>query len=73
MPKLKVLSGLQVRAILEANGFIFVRQRGSHMMLQPTVGGPTVPVPKHKEIAHGTLRDIIAQSRLPRSLFENLS
>ena len=73
MPKLKVLSGAQVRAILEANGFVFARQKGSHMMMKPPVSGPTVPVPDHKEVAKGTLRDIISQSGLPRRLFENPS
>ena len=73
MPKLKILSGAQVRAILEANGFVFVRQRGSHMIMQPPTGGRSVPVPDHKEVARGTLRDIISQSGLPRSLFENQS
>ena len=30
----------------------------------------TVPVPDHREIRIGTLRSIIRQSGLPRSLFE---
>ncbi len=31
----------------------------------------TVPVPDHKELKTGTLRGIIEQSTLPRSLFEH--
>jgi predicted RNA binding protein YcfA (HicA-like mRNA interferase family) len=30
----------------------------------------TVPVPNHNEIRKGTLRSIIRQSGLPRSIFE---
>jgi len=72
MPKLRILSGRQVRAILEANGFILERQRGSHMILKLELeeGSITVSVPDHREIRTGTLGSIIAQSMLSRSLFE---
>ncbi len=82
MGRLKVLSGREVRAILEAHGFVYARQKGSHMMMvlrletesddAPTGDAPTltVPVPDHKEIAIGTLGDIIRRSQLPRKLFE---
>lgn len=72
MPKLKVLSGREVRAILEAHGFVFARQKGSHMMMVKASAGDsiTVSVPDHKELAIGTLGGIIRDSGLPRSLFE---
>lgn len=40
--------------------------------MQRRVAGSTVtvPVPDHREILVGTLRSIIRQSGLPRSLFE---
>jgi predicted RNA binding protein YcfA (HicA-like mRNA interferase family) len=69
MGKLRVLSGREVGAILEANGFVFVRQRGSHKIYRHE-GGVSVPVPDHRELAKGTLSDIIRQSLLPRELFE---
>jgi predicted RNA binding protein YcfA (HicA-like mRNA interferase family) len=71
MPKLKVLSGRQVRAILEANGFVLVRQRGSHMMMERVTdsGMIGVTVPDHREVKRGTLSAIIADSGLSRSLF----
>jgi predicted RNA binding protein YcfA (HicA-like mRNA interferase family) len=70
--KLRVLSGEEVCAILERHGFTRVRQRGSHIVMQRvTAGGTTtVPVPDHKQLRIGTLRSIIRQSGLPRSLFE---
>ena len=78
MPKLKVLSGREVRAILEANGFVFDRQRGSHMILRKgategSLAAVSVAVPDHREIQLGTLKAIIAQSGLPRPLFETKS
>ncbi len=71
MPKLKLLSGRQVRAILEANGFVLVRQRGSHMMMERVTDSGTigVTVPDHREVKRGTLSAIIADSELSRSLF----
>ena len=64
MPKLPVLSGQEVRRMLEAHGFQMMRQRGSHMVMQRAVeeGTTTVPVPDHSELRTGTLRSIIRQS-----------
>ena len=71
MPKLRRLSGREARSILEANGFVFVRQRGSHMILRRD--GVSVPVPDHRELATGTLAGIVRQSGLDRELFESPS
>ncbi|MBL7129318.1 MAG: type II toxin-antitoxin system HicA family toxin [Ignavibacteria bacterium] len=72
MGKLRILSGSEVCNILERNGFIEVRRRGSHIVMQKKISGSTitVPIPDHKEIRIGTLRSIIRQSRLPRDEFE---
>lgn len=72
MGKLKILSGKEVCNILIANGFVQVRQKGSHIIMQLKTGNSTitVPVPDHKEIRLGTLQSIIRQSRLPKVLFE---
>ena len=72
MPELRVMSGREVCRILEAHGFVQVRQRGSHIIMQrrEAAGTTTVPVPDHNEVRRGTLRSIIRQSGLPRSLFE---
>jgi len=70
--KLRALSGQDVCAILEKHGFVRVRQRGSHIIMQRVTpaGTTTVPVPDHKTLRIGTLRSIIRQSGLPRSEFE---
>lgn len=67
-----MLSGRAVCAILARHGFVEVRRRGSHIVMQRRVARTTitVPVPNHRELDRGTLRGIIRQSRLERSLFE---
>ncbi|MCC6575403.1 MAG: type II toxin-antitoxin system HicA family toxin [Planctomycetes bacterium] len=72
MGKLRVLSAREVCAILSANGFVQVRQRGSHIIMQKRSGNTTitVPVPDYKELRIGTLQSIIRQSQLPRAMFE---
>jgi predicted RNA binding protein YcfA (HicA-like mRNA interferase family) len=73
MPKLVGLSHDEVCQILIAEGFVVVRQT-KHTMLQKTTttGTVTVPVPNHptQKIPVGTLRNIIRQSGLSRTLFE---
>ncbi|MCX5810812.1 MAG: type II toxin-antitoxin system HicA family toxin [Proteobacteria bacterium] len=72
MGKLRILSGKEVCAILRGHGFMEVRRRGSHVVMQKRVPDRTitVPVPDHPEIRIGTLQSIIRQSELPRSEFE---
>ncbi|MBX3057427.1 MAG: type II toxin-antitoxin system HicA family toxin [Anaerolineae bacterium] len=72
MGKLRNLSGREVCKILEEQGFVQVRQQGSHIIMQRRIvnSTTTVPVPNHKEIRQGMLRSIIRQSGLPRALFE---
>lgn len=72
MGKLRILSGQDVCKILEQNGFVQVRQRGSHIMMQLQAEDftITVPVPNPDELKDGTLRSIIRQSGLSRTLFE---
>lgn len=72
MGKLRVLSAKQVCQILTEQGFIQVRQRGSHIIMQKKIDDSTltIPVPNYSELKIGTLQSIIRQSNLPRSLFE---
>lgn len=72
MVKRRVLSGRDVCDILAAHGFIDVRQRGSHCVMQRETGGVTVtvPVPLHPDLRRGTLASIIRQSGLPKTLFD---
>jgi len=74
MPKLVELSHDELCRILSAQGFVAVRQSKHSIMQSTTATGTTitVPVPNHptRKIPVGTLRGIIRQSGLPRTLFE---
>ena len=69
---MRPLSGKEVCDILLRHGFVQIRQRGSHIIMQKQEGGrtTTVPVPNHKELRAGTLRSIIRQSGLQKTDFE---
>ena len=72
MSKLGIFSGEEVCKILAKYGFVEVRRRGSHIIMQrkTETSTITVPVPSHKEIRKGTLRSIIRQSEVPKNAFE---
>ena len=72
MANLRVLPGRDVCRLLTDHGFVQVKQRGSHVLMQKAVAGITVtiPVPDHKELRVGALMSIIRQSGLPRALYE---
>ncbi len=72
MGKLKVLSGKAVCKILSEHGFIQVRQKGSHIVMQKKSASSTitVSVPNHSEIKRGTLNSIIRQSEIAKLFFE---
>ena len=55
------------------HGFVEVRQRGSHIVMQKRSPGTTltVPVPNHAELRIGTLQSIIRQSGISRTEFES--
>lgn len=73
MGRLRALSGSEVCTILARHGFVEVRRRGSHVVMQKRKAETTitVPVPDHPELRIGTLQSIIRQSELPRHLFES--
>jgi len=73
MARLAVLSGKDVCGILARHGFVEVRRRGSHVVMQrrTAAGSTTVPVPDHAELKIGMLQSIIRQCGLPRSEFES--
>ncbi len=72
MVRLRVFSGKELCQLLAQSGFVLVRQRGSHAVMQKQTEGTTitVPVPLHDEVRIGTLQSIIRQSGLSKSLFE---
>ena len=73
MTALPVVSGREAVKALEKIGYVFDRQRGSHMILrQQNPPHRRLTVPDHKEVAKGTLRAIIRQAGLTVEEFNDL-
>jgi predicted RNA binding protein YcfA (HicA-like mRNA interferase family) len=71
VPKLGQFSGEEIVRIMERAGFVRLRQKGSHMIMQKRKdsGTITVPVPMHSFVKIGTLQSIIRQSGIPKESF----
>ena len=71
----KPYSYREVIKVLGKLGFRVVRQRGSHILLKGFYKQKkrTVVVPKHKEVAIGTLRGILFQAGLTIEEFTKLT
>lgn len=65
-PKLPVLSGEDLIRILQKIGYVRTRQKGSHVRLLHPTDPNRVPitVPLHREIAFGTLKHILRDSKI---------
>ena len=77
---LPVVSGRRLIKFLQSLGYKIIRQRGSHIRLEKHLpsGAHAVTVPNHREIAKGTLNDILGAlarniGRNKRDLIKNLS
>ena len=67
MSKLANFSGNRIVKILQKNfSFIFVSQKGSHVKLRKIVKAKvvTVIIPRHSELAVGTLKNILRQAQI---------
>lgn len=71
--KLPLVSGNDVIKLLQKEGFIVVRQKGSHVSLHKKIDNKTllVVVPLKKEIRKGTLLSVIKQAGMTRDEFIN--
>jgi predicted RNA binding protein YcfA (HicA-like mRNA interferase family) len=67
--RLPTLSWQQVAKALERAGFVFHRQKGSHMVYYHPETNRTVVVPRHRVIKTGTLREILREASLTRDDF----
>ena len=74
MTKVPSLTYEQVIRALRRDGWIVVRQRGSHIRLQKTTKSETLKliVPAHRPIKHSTLSHILKQAGLSVSHFKKL-
>ena len=72
MPKLRPARPQEVQRVLEALGFILIRQSGSHAVYRRADGRwTTLPMHPSKDIARGTLRRIIKDAGLTVEEFES--
>ncbi|MBE3092917.1 MAG: type II toxin-antitoxin system HicA family toxin [Actinobacteria bacterium] len=65
MPKLKILSGIDITKIFFEFGFEIVSQKGSHVKLRRILTNATkqtLTIPLHDEFDKGTLRAIFRQA-----------
>jgi predicted RNA binding protein YcfA (HicA-like mRNA interferase family) len=71
---MKPLPFREVKRRLEVAGFVEVWQTGSHIKFAKTTaaGTRTAAVPKHREVAAGTLRSILRQPGISAEDFEKL-
>jgi predicted RNA binding protein YcfA (HicA-like mRNA interferase family) len=65
-PKLPVVSGEDLIRALEKFGYVRVRQKGSHVRLYHATDSQriAVTVPLHTEVAFGTLKRILRDTRV---------
>ncbi|MCP4658449.1 MAG: type II toxin-antitoxin system HicA family toxin [bacterium] len=71
MSRLPRISGDRAVQALKKLGFAEVRQRGSHVVLRKETkeGAVGCVVPRHKELAVGTLRGILKQAKVAADEF----
>ena len=66
MSKVPVLPYCKIISALQRNGWIIVRQKGSHIRLQKRLEDEIlkITVPAHKPVKRSTLSHILKQARL---------
>lgn len=72
MTKLPIVSSNKIIKILEKEGFVFTRQKGSHVAMHKKTpeGVKLVIVPAdRKDMPRGTLRDILHKAGISREKF----
>jgi len=75
MSKVPSLSYDQIVRALQRDGWVVVRQKGSHIRLQKHVATETLKltVPAHRPVKRSTLAHILKQARLPVDDFLRLA
>jgi predicted RNA binding protein YcfA (HicA-like mRNA interferase family) len=72
MPQLPVISGREARRAFEKVGWVFNRQRGSHMVLIRPGTPINLSIPDHRELDRGLLRGLIRDAGLTVAEFAEL-
>jgi predicted RNA binding protein YcfA (HicA-like mRNA interferase family) len=72
LTRLPALSWKKVVKGLERAGFVFDRQKGSHMVYYHPESQATVTVPRHSTIKRGTMAHILKQAGVTHHEFLSL-
>jgi predicted RNA binding protein YcfA (HicA-like mRNA interferase family) len=76
MSKLPALTAEKLIKVLEKDGFVFIRQKGSHRFYEKRFNGERVviPVPVHPrhELKKGTLHHILKKAQISRNRLDSL-
>lgn len=74
MSKVPSLSYTQIIKALQRDGWVVVRQQGSHIRLQKHSGDEVlkITVPAHRPVKRSTLAHILKQARLDVDKFQQL-
>lgn len=73
MPKLSPISGRELIRILHKQGFLQIRQKGSHVRMEHRDGRKTsVPLHFGESVHVGLLRKILRDVQIPPETFHNL-
>jgi predicted RNA binding protein YcfA (HicA-like mRNA interferase family) len=67
MPRLPIVSGMEMIKYLTKKGFTVTRQKGSHVVLRS--GDRRVTVPLHNELDRGTLLAILEKAGISKEEF----
>jgi predicted RNA binding protein YcfA (HicA-like mRNA interferase family) len=72
--KVPSLSYTEILAALQRDGWVVIRQRGSHIRLQKAVPGRVLKltVPAHRPVKRSTLSHLLKQARLSVKQFLDL-
>ncbi len=71
--KLPVMSGIDVVKTFSKAGWIVVRERGSHIIMEKEGVDMLLTIPKKNEVKRGTLRSLIADAGMTVDEFVRLS
>jgi predicted RNA binding protein YcfA (HicA-like mRNA interferase family) len=69
MAQIPALSGNDILKVFERFGWEFSRQSGSHMVMTKDGEIASLSIPKHREVAKGTLRSLIRSENLTVDAF----
>ena len=71
--KLPVMSGIDVVKTFSKAGWIVVRERGSHIIMEKEGVDMLLTIPRKNEVKRGTLRSLIADAGMTVDEFVRLS